>query len=447
MDYAPHTDQQVSEMLGVIGARSFEDLLADIPADVRCKSFDLPPGLSESEVLTQLEAVASGNRSLRELTSFLGFGAYAHQIPTIVDTLAARGEWLTPYTPYQAEASQGTLQMIYEFQTLVCELMQMEVANASMYDGASALAEAALLALRTSGRPRLLVSEAVHPHARQVISTYLSGFPCVIQQIPHTNGVTDVEALSTALKDDVAAVVLQQPNAFGCIEPMAQAGEMAHRVGALFISSVYPISLGLLKPPGAYGADIAVAEGRVLGSPLALGGPGLGLFTTTQALLRRIPGRLAGRTVDHAGRRGFTLTLQTREQHIRRERATSNICTNAGWLCVRAAIFLSFLGPQGLRELALLNLKQAHQLAERLRRIPGVHPAFDQPFFNEFTVRYANGRSPQEINRKLLKAGILGGLPLKPWYGALPDAAVWCATEAVTPEEIERAAQALEKLA
>lgn len=447
MDYLPHTNEQVSRMLDAIGVGSIEDLLVDIPAEVRRASGALPKGLSEAEVLSHCDSLASPNRSLRELTSFLGFGAYHHLIPTIVDALSLRGEWLTPYTPYQAEASQGTLQAIYEFQTLVCELMQMDLANASLYDGASSLAEAAVLALRMSGRPRLLVSEAVHPHARQVVATYLQGFPVIIQEIPQTNGVTDLEALAAASQGDVAAVLMQQPNAFGCLEPMEQASELAHRAGALFVASVYPISLGLLKPPGAYGADIAVAEGRCLGSPVAYGGPGLGLFAARQSLLRTVPGRLAGCTVDGAGGRAFALTLQTREQQIRRGKATSNICTNEGWLCVRAAIFLSLLGPQGLRELAELNLQRAHALFDRLREEGLIEPVFEQPFFNEFLVRYANARRPDAVNRALLKAGFLGGLPLEPWYPTLDGAALWCVTEAVSREQMDRLVGALRKAA
>ncbi|MBI3087478.1 MAG: aminomethyl-transferring glycine dehydrogenase subunit GcvPA [Candidatus Omnitrophica bacterium] len=453
MDYIPNTDEQFTAMLQTIGAGSFEDLLADIPPELRCRSFDLPAGLSEYEVLGLFESLAGPNRSLREVTSFLGFGAYQHLIPTVVDALASRGEWLTPYTPYQAEASQGTLQMIYEFQTLICELMQMEVANASMYDGASSFAEAAVLALRTrpatggaGGRNRLLISEAVHPHYRQAASTYLSGFPCAIQQIPQTNGVTDLEALAAALKEDVAAVLMQQPNVFGCLEPMEQAGELAHRAGALFVANAYPISLGVLKPPGAYGADVAVGEGRCLGSPLAYGGPGLGVFAATQALLRRMPGRLAGCTVDQAGRRGFTLTLQTREQHIRREKATSNICTNAGLLCLRATLFLSLLGPQGLKELAGMSLQNAHALFERLRQLPFVQPVFDQPFFNEFVVRYTDGRTAEAVNTRLLKAGFFGGLPLAPWYPELGEAALWCVTETIGQEQMNRVMETLERV-
>ena len=390
--------------------------------------------------------LAARNRSLRGITSFLGAGAYDHLIPTAVDALASRGEWLTPYTPYQAEASQGTLQAIYEFQTMVCELLQMEVANASLYDGASSVAEAVLLAMRATQRPRVLVSEALHPHASQTLATYLIGADAIVQEIPAVHGVTDLEALGKALGDDAACVVLQQPNVFGCLEPMSQAGALIHRVGGLFIASVYPISLGLLKPPGAYGADIAVAEGRCLGSPVAYGGPGLGLFAATSELLRRIPGRLAGCTVDQRGRRGFTLTLQTREQHIRRERATSNICTNEGWLALRATIFLSLLGPVGMQELARLNVEKAHYARERLVELPWVRAAFDhQPFFNEFTLEYDAGISVDAVNRALAKADIVGGFPLADWFPSMPQTSLWCATELVSREAVDRLVEVLRK--
>ncbi|MBI3011472.1 MAG: aminomethyl-transferring glycine dehydrogenase subunit GcvPA, partial [Candidatus Omnitrophica bacterium] len=353
------------------------------------------------------------------------------------------GEWLTPYTPYQAEASQGTLQAIYEFQSMVCELLQMDVANASLYDGASAAAEAALLTLRVTERPRVLVSEALHPHARQALATYLSGARTILQEIPTVNGVTDMEALGKAMRDDVACVIMQQPNVFGCLEPMVQAGGLAHRFGSLFVASVYPISLGLVKPPGAYGADIAVAEGRCLGSPITYGGPDLGLFAATSALVRRLPGRLAGCTVDRTGRRGYTLTLQTREQHIRREKATSNICTNEGWLALRAAIFLSLLGPQGMKELARLNLEKAHDARERLCELPWIKPAFDQPFFNEFTLQYDPPTDVNRVNRTLAKAGIVGGWPLADWYPTLPQASLWCVTERIGRDGIDRLLHAL----
>ena len=432
MDYAPNTDEQLEEMLRAIGVSSFDELISAVPPELHSRALNIPSGLAEAQVLELCEGLARRNRSLNDVASFLGAGAYAHLVPTVVDALASRGEWLTPYTPYQAEASQGTLQAIYEFQTMICALMQMDVANASLYDGASSVAEATVLSLRATERSRILVSEALHPHARETLATYLRGANAVVQEIPTVNGVTDLEALGKALRDDVACLVMQQPNVFGCLEPMAQAGALLHRVGGLFVASVYPISLGLLQPPGAYGADIAVAEGRCLGSPIAYGGPGLGLLTTTSALLRRIPGRLAGCTVDQAGRRGFTLTLQTREQHIRRERATSNICTNEGWLALRATIFLALLGPQGMKELASLNLEKAHYAYERLRDVAWMKPMFDQPFFNEFTLQYDDGIKPEQVNRKLARAGIIGGLPLAGWYPTMPQGTLWCVTELVS---------------
>lgn len=446
MDYAPNTNDQLQDMLRTIGVRSFDELISTVPAELHSRALNVPSGLAEAEVLDLCEDLAARNRSLSEMTSFLGAGSYAHLIPTVVDALSARGEWLTPYTPYQAEASQGTLQAIYEFQTMVCELMQMDVANASLYDGASSVAEAAVLSLRATERPRILVSEAAHPHARETVATYLQGAQAILQEIPTVNGVTDLEALGKALREDVACVILQQPNVFGCLEPMAQAAQLAHRVGGLFVASVYPISLGILQPPGAYGADIAVAEGRCLGSPIAYGGPGLGLFTTTSALLRKIPGRLAGCTVDRAGRRGYTLTLQTREQHIRRERATSNICTNEGWLALRATIFLSLLGPQGMQELAKLNLEKAHYGRERLLEIPWISAAFDQPFFNEFTIQYDESRKVEAVHRKLASSGFVGGFPLGEWYPTMPHASVWCVTELTSKAAIDRLIETLKKI-
>ena len=446
MDYAPNTDEQLQEMLQAIGVGSFDELISTVPAALHARSLDVPPGLAEAQVVKLCEGLAARNQSLYDRPSFLGAGCYQHLVPTVVDALSARGEWLTPYTPYQAEASQGTLQAIYEFQTMVCELFQMDLANASLYDGASSVAEAVLLSLRATERPRILVSEALHPHARQTLATYLIGAEAILQELPTINGVTDLEALGKALREDVACVILQQPNVFGCLEPMTQAGELAHRAGALFIASVYPISLGLLQPPGAYGADIAVAEGRCLGTPMSYGGPGLGLFTTTSALLRRMPGRLAGCTVDQAGRRGFTLTLQTREQHIRRERATSNICTNEGWIALRATIFLSLLGPQGMRELAERNLGHAHEAHARLAEIPWMAPAFDQPFFNEFTLQFDPRIKIEAVSRTLLKEGIVGGFPLAEWYPAMPQASLWCVTERIGKDDLDRLVETLKKI-
>lgn len=438
MDYIPNTDAELEHMMSTIGVGSFEALICDVPSSLRAASYDIPAGLTELEVLDLCGALAAQNRPAYEQISFLGAGCYQHVIPTVVDTIASRGEWLTPYTPYQAEASQGLLQATYEFQTMVCGLLQMDVANASLYDGASSVAEAAVLALRATERPRVIVSEAVHPHAREVLATYLSGADAILQEIPMVGGVTDLESLSKALREDVACVILQQPNVFGCLEPMGQAMELAHRVGALGVASVYPISLGVVQPPGAYGADIAVAEGRCLGSPSAFGGPGLGLFATKKELVRRVPGRLVGCTVDRVNRRAFTLTLQTREQHIRRERATSNICTNEGWLALRATLFLSLLGAEGMRELAQRNLEHAQYAFSRLREIPWITPMFHQPFFNEFTLTMASSHDPERVNRELIKAGIVGGMPLKDWYPTLPQASVWCVTERTGREAIDR---------
>ena len=447
MDYAPNTDEQLQEMLHAIGVKTLDELLSTVPSDLHQRTLHVPHGLTEPAVIELCEGMAGRNRSLKEMTSFLGAGAYHHLIPTVVDAIAARGEWLTPYTPYQAEASQGTLQAIYEFQTMVCELLQMDVANASLYDGASGVAEAAALSLRATERSRILVSEVLHPHARQVVAAYLSGSQAILQEIPSINGVTDLEALKQALRDDVACVIMQQPNVFGCLEPMAQASELTRHVGGLFAASVYPISLGLLQPPGAYHADIAVAEGRCLGSPVAYGGPGLGLFTTTAALVRRIPGRLVGCTVDQSGRRGYTLTLQTREQHIRREKATSNICTNEGWLALRATIFLSLLGPHGMQELARINLEKAHDARQRLLEIPWISAAFDQPFFNEFVLQYDPSVTVERVNRQLARAGLIGGLPLADWYPTMPRASLWCATETVSTDSVDRLIETLKRIA
>ncbi len=443
MDYVPNTNDQLQDMLRTIGVGSFEELINTVPPELHQRGLEIPSGLAEAQVLELCEGLAARNRPMTEQVSFLGAGAYRHLIPTVVDAIASRGEWLTPYTPYQAEASQGTLQAIYEFQTMICELFQMDVANASLYDGASGVGEAAVLSRRATQRPRLLVSEAMHPHARQTLATYLSGAEAIVQEVPTVNGVTDLEVLGKALKDDVACVMLQQPNVFGCLEPMAQASALTHRIGGLFIACVYPISLGLLQPPGAYGADIAVAEGRCLGSPVAYGGPGLGLFTTTAALMRRVPGRLAGCTVDQAGRRGYTLTLQTREQHIRRERATSNICTNEGWLALRATIFMALLGPRGFQELARLNLEKAHDAFGRLREVPWIRPSFDQPFFNEFTLQYDTGIDVATVHRRLAKAGIVGGFPLADWYPSMPQGSVWCVTECINTPAIDRLLEVL----
>lgn len=446
MDYVSNTDEQLQEMLEVIGVDSYADLLESVPQSLHLKELDLPAGISESEMLQDAEKLAALNQALDRTPSFLGAGAYHHQVPTVVDAIASRGEWLTPYTPYQAEASQGILQSIYEFQTMVCELTGMDIANASLYDGASAAAEAVLLALRQTRRKRILISEAVHPHTRQVIAAYLRGSDTVIQEVATLNGVTDIEALEKSVGDDVACVLLQNPNVFGVLEPCESVSQIAHRNGGLMISSFYPASLGMIAPPGQYDADIAVAEGRCLGSPVSLGGPGLGLFAAKESLIRRVPGRLVGATVDQQGKRAFTLTLQTREQHIRRDKATSNICTNQGWLALRATVFMSLLGPKGLADWSQLNFDKAHYAFDLFTQIPWIQPAFDQPFFNEFALKYDDGVDASKIHRRLVEAGWVPGHLMSEWFPMMKNVSLWCVTETMSKSTIDRMAETLKGL-
>ena len=447
MDYVSNTDEQLQEMLEAIGVESFEALLADIPRALRANGLQVAPGLSETEVVKEFLDLSTKNRSLDQLCSYLGAGMYEHFIPSTVDALASRGEFATAYTPYQAEASQGTLQTIYEYQTMICELTGLEVANASLYDGASATAEAALLTTRVTNRPRLLVSEAVHPEYRQVLRTYAAGSGVIIEDVPVPLGVTEPSALRERLRDDVAGVIIQSPNFFGAIEPMAEQSALAHARGALVVAVAYPVALGLIAPPGACGADIAVGEAQCLGNPISYGGPTLGFFATTQALVRKMPGRIAGCTVDAQGRRGFVLTLQAREQHIRREKATSNVCTNQGLLALRTTIYLSLLGPQGLRELAELNAQRAHELARRWGRLPGWSLRFAQPYFNEFAIQWKGTRPLAEVERHLLSSGILAGAGLGRWYPSLKDTLLVCVTETKNPEQLDQTIRVLETLA
>ncbi len=447
MDYVSNTDEQLQEMLDAIGVESFEALLTDIPRALRASGLQVAPGLSEAEIVTQFLALSTKNRSLDQLCSYLGAGMYDHFIPSAVDALASRGEFATAYTPYQAEASQGTLQVIYEYQTMICELTGLEVANASLYDGASAMAEAALLTTRVAGRQRLLVSEAIHPEYRQVLRTYAAGSGVIIEEVPAPSGITKPSALHERLRDDVAGIVIQSPNFFGCVEPMAEQSALAHARGALVVAVTYPVALGVIAPPGACGADIAVGEAQCLGNPISYGGPTLGFFATTQALVRKMPGRIAGCTVDAQGRRGFVLTLQAREQHIRREKATSNVCTNQGLLALRATIHLSLLGPRGLRELAELNTQRAHALAQRWSRLPNWSLRFAQPYFNEFAVQWKGKLPLAEVQRHLLTHDILGGVGLGRWYPSMKDTLLVCVTETKTPEQLDQTIEALQGIA
>ncbi len=388
MPFIINTEREREEMLRAAGANSFDDLIADIPEEIRLKrTLDILPASDELQVRKLLEGLASANRSTSEYVSYLGGGAYDHFIPVAIKTIASRSEFYTAYTPYQAEVSQGTLQAIYEYQSLVCRLYEMDVTNASMYDGATALAEAVLMAMNVTGRNQVVVAGKLHPYNSSVLKTYLgaSGHHAIIQNVLQ-DGVGDVPALKELVTESVAAVVVQQPNFYGCLEDVETIGALAHAKGALFVVSADPLSLGVLAAPGSYGADIAVGEGQPLGNPQNFGGPYLGIFTVKQPLVRKIPGRLVGMTKDRDGEDGFILTLQTREQHIRREKATSNICSNQALNALQAAVYLSLLGKEGLQQVAAQSAQKAHYLAEKIAAIPGFSLKFSTPFFREFVV-------------------------------------------------------------
>ena len=428
-------------MLAAIGVEDLEALLQAIPARLRARPLRLPEGISEPEAARWMAALARRNRTPDDLVAFLGAGAYDHFIPAAVAPLIMRGEFLTAYTPYQPEASQGSLQAIYEFQSLICELTDLDVANASLYEGASAVAEAVLMALRQTERSVVLVASTVHPEYRQVLRTYLDDLPIQLVEIPARDGVTDLEALRASASDQTAAVVVQQPNLYGCLEPMAQIAPIVHGVGGLFVACVNPMSLGVLEAPGAYGADAAVGEAQPFGNPLWYGGPYVGFMAVRQSLMRRMPGRLAGMTTDHRGRRGFVLTLQTREQHIRRQRATSNICTNEALCALAVTVYLALVGKEGLRQIAYQNVAKSHYAQEALCRIRGVQLAHRQPFFNEFVLRLP--MAAEAVVERLIEWGFLAGVPLSRWEPSRANDLLVCVTETKMRDEIDRFATAM----
>ncbi len=426
-------------MLAALGIDSVEELFDDIPETVRAKGLDLPGPRSELTLSRELAALAARNRV--DLVSFLGAGVYQHHIPAAVDAVLSRGEFYTAYTPYQPEISQGTLQSIYEFQSLIAELSALAVVSASHYDGASATAEAALMTVRATRRERVLISRAVHRHYLETARTYFAPGSRQIEELPTVpDGTTDLAALEAALADSerpVAGVVMGQPNAFGLLEPMAQAAQLAHAAGALFVAVVEPVSLAVLAPPGEYGADIAAGEGQPLGIAPQFGGPYLGLLACTQPLLRQIPGRLVGRTEDLDGRRAFVMTLRAREQDIRRDKAASNICTNQALCALAATTYLATIGPHGLHDVAAAGAAAAQRLETALARA-GFTRAHAAPYLNEFAVRVPGAAS---AHAQLLAKGVLAGLELVRWYPDDPelvDALLVCATELTTDEDIER---------
>ncbi len=441
MRYIPHTEADVRTMLDRIGADSVEDLFQSIPEKLQLRRpLDITAAATEQEVLAELRALAEENASSHTHGWFLGGGAYAHFAPSAVDAIVSRSEFYTSYTPYQPEISQGTLQTIFEWQTMISSLTGLDVSNASLYDGASAAAEAVLMALRVTRRKRVVVAETLHPHYREVVRTYLDGLDTEIATLPRSaSGQTEV--LAEAVDDTTACVVVQQPNFFGCIEDLESAAAAAHARGALLIVVVTEaLSLALLRSPGEAGADIVCGEAQSFGVPLGFGGPHLGFLAARDKHVRQIPGRIAGQTVDSAGRRGFVLTLSTREQHIRRERATSNICTNQGLCLLMATVYLSLLGRVGLRRLAELNLARAETLKSALRA-QGLALPFSAPTFNEFTVRVPD--SGEAALERALGAGMVGGLDLRPFDAELGPAVLVCATEQSPTDRFETLATCL----
>jgi len=435
-------------MLTALGLTSVDQLFADIPAQLRASRLDLPGPEPELELAARLQGMAGRNRV--DLASFLGAGVYRHWAPAAVDQLLLRGEWYTAYTPYQPEVSQGTLQSIYEYESLIGELMDLDVVSASHYDGGAATAEGALMACRATRRERLLISRSVHPHYRETLRTYCEGGELQLDEIPlvadgPAAGTTDLAALELLLADPdgpVAGVIAAHPNFLGLLEPMAEIGRLAHASGAKFVAVVEPVSLSVLAPPGTYGADIAAGEGQPLGIPPQYGGPYLGLLASTDDLVRQIPGRLVGMTTDVDGRRAYVMTMRAREQDIRREKAASNICTNQALLALAASIYLATIGPHGLRDVAALGAARAAALEAALAAVgaPRLHSG---PYLNEFVVRIANA---PEVHRRLLGRGILAGLVLaqaEPEDPTLSEGLLVCATEVTTPDEIHRFARAL----
>ncbi len=446
MSYGNHSTADRQRMLSAIGVADVDQLFVDIPAEVRAGGLALPGPMAEQEVAERLEQLASRNRT--DGVSFLGAGAYRHYVPAAVDEIIRRGEFYTAYTPYQPEVSQGTLQAIYEYQSVIAELTGLDVVSASHYDGATATAEAALMTLRATRRGRVLVSRAVNPQFVETTRTYFAG-RFELDEIPTLpDGTTDLTVLDRLLAEGappVGGVMLSQPNAFGLLEPMGDAAEMAHAAGAMLVAVVEPVSLAVLAPPGEYGADIAAGEGQPLGIPLQYGGPYLGILACTEKLMRQIPGRLIGRTQDSDGRLGYTMTLRAREQDIRREKAASNICTNQSLCALAATAYISIVGPDGLRDVAAMGAARARELEEALAAAgaPRLHSA---PYLNEFAVRVPDADG---VHAAMLERGILAGLPLSRWFPNDDDmraALLVCATEVTASDATERSASSLREV-
>jgi len=445
MSYVSLSDKDKKEMLARIGVPSPAGLFRPIPEEIKLqRELKVPSPLTEPELIHYFEAVAQKNK-FHDCLSFLGAGAYPHIIPYVVDYISSRGEFISPYTPYQPEVSQGTLQVIFEFQTLICQLSGMEIANASLYDGASGAAEAALMAHRLKGKPKVLVAKTLHPQYKKTIQTYVKNLGIQIEEIGYSErGDVDFEDLERKLDDNTTAVVSQSPNFMGVVEDLKKLSELAHSRDALSIAVVAEaVSLGILEAPGQLGTDIVTGEGQSFGLPISFGGPYLGFMACQKEFIRQFPGRIAGQTKDLEGRRGFVLTLSTREQHIRREQATSNICTNQAWCALRATIFLETLGKEGLRELAWQNIQKANYALEKLNQVEGIEQRFRGNSFNEFVLEFSGGWS--KVDSFLREKGIIGGLSLGEYYPELRNCALVCVTEMHKKEEIDRLVELIEE--
>ena len=438
--YLSLTEADRREMLAAVGVGSVEELFRDVPAGMRLgRELELEPALSEYELVRELSALAARNVTVEDELSFLGAGVYDHYVPAVVDAVLQRGEFLTAYTPYQPEMSQGVLQAIFEYQTAICELTGMDVSNASGYDGTTVAADACYMARQATGRTSIVVSEALSPEVRRVVRTYAPGFGMEVVEVPQKGGTTDLDRWREAV-DGAAIAIFQQPNFLGCLEPAPDLAAAAERAGALPCAHVDLLSLGVLEAPGAYGCAIAVGEGQAAGDHLSFGGPHFGFLAAREQLTRRLPGRIAGETVDHQGRRGYVLTLQTREQHIRREKATSNITTNQTLLALAGLVYLAWLGPTGLAELGESCLALARRARERLAEA-GAPPAFDRPHFKEVAVRV--GRPAGEVVRRARERGVHPGYPVGRDYSGLDDVLLVAMTERRTPSDIERLAEVI----
>lgn len=438
--YIPNTHEDEREMLQSMGLYSIEELFEDIPKDVKLnRELNLSSSKSELEVAKHIKSLTKKNMSSEDLTCFLGAGVYDHYIPSVVKHITSRSEFYTAYTPYQPEISQGTLQAIFEYQTMICNITGMDVSNASMYDGPTACAEAAMMATDSGKRNKILVSKTVHPETRKILATSMRFRNVEVVEIDMADGVTDVEKLKAAVDSNTAGVIVQNPNFFGIIEDMEEVERITHENKALLIMSVDPISLGVIKTPGEIGADIAVGEGQSLGNPLNYGGPYLGFMAVTSKLMRKMPGRIVGQTEDIEGKRAFVLTLQAREQHIRREKASSNICSNQALNALAAAVYLTTMGKNGLKEVALQSARKAHYAFNEITKSGKYKPLFSKPFFKEFAVTGDGSR----VNSELLKNNILGGYDLSREY-PLDNGLLFCVTEKRTKDEIDKLVQVME---